>query len=77
MICSSIEDLPIPGSPPTSVTDPFTIPPPSTRSNSDMLVDILECSLPLISASAVAFEILPANPALAIGVFLDQVLSLQ
>src|SRR5882757_3319542 len=27
-------DLPMPGSPPTSVTDPGTIPPPSTKSNS-------------------------------------------
>ena len=33
-ICSINVDLPIPGSPPTSTTEPGTIPPPSTRANS-------------------------------------------
>ena len=32
--CSSSVDLPMPGSPPISVTEPATRPPPSTRSNS-------------------------------------------
>ena len=32
--CKSSVDLPMPGSPPISVTDPGTSPPPSTRSNS-------------------------------------------
>src|SRR5437762_3411049 len=32
--CISRVDLPIPGSPPTSVTEPGTMPPPSTKSNS-------------------------------------------
>src|SRR3989441_46577 len=32
--CSSSVDLPMPGSPPTSTTDPGTMPPPSTKSNS-------------------------------------------
>src|SRR6267378_219158 len=32
--CISSVDLPIPGSPPTSTTEPGTIPPPSTKSNS-------------------------------------------
>jgi hypothetical protein len=32
-------DLPMPGSPPISVTDPGTRPPPSTRSNSAEPVD--------------------------------------
>src|ERR1041384_5136409 len=32
--CSSRVDFPIPGSPPTSTTDPGTMPPPSTKSNS-------------------------------------------
>src|SRR6266566_9069974 len=32
--CISSVDLPIPGSPPTSVTEPGTIPPPRTKSNS-------------------------------------------
>ena len=33
-VCSSRVDLPMPGSPATSVTDPGTMPPPRTRSNS-------------------------------------------
>ncbi len=36
--CSSSVDLPIPGSPPTSSTEPATSPPPLTRSNSPMPV---------------------------------------
>src|SRR5439155_957510 len=32
--CSSSVDFPIPGSPPTSTTDPGTMPPPKTKSNS-------------------------------------------
>src|SRR5262249_23465767 len=37
--CSVSVDLPIPGSPPTRVTEPCTIPPPSTRSSSPIPVD--------------------------------------
>ena len=33
-ICSSSVDLPMPGSPPISTTEPWTSPPPSTRSSS-------------------------------------------
>ena len=33
-ICKIKVDLPIPGSPPSKVRDPFTKPPPSTLSNS-------------------------------------------
>src|SRR5207245_10793967 len=32
--CSTRFDLPMPGSPPTNTTDPGTIPPPKTKSNS-------------------------------------------
>src|SRR6266566_7995365 len=32
--CSSSVDFPMPGSPPTSTTDPGTMPPPKTKSNS-------------------------------------------
>src|SRR5882762_3205265 len=32
--CMSSVDFPMPGSPPTSVTEPGTMPPPSTKSNS-------------------------------------------
>ena len=37
--CSSSVDLPMPGSPPSSTSDPGTTPPPSTRSNSPMPVE--------------------------------------
>ena len=37
--CSNSVDFPIPGSPPISVTDPSTRPPPNTRSNSPMPVE--------------------------------------
>src|SRR5262249_24522798 len=44
-VCSVNVDLPIPGSPPTSVTEPWTSPPPSTRSSSPIPVDRRnECS---------------------------------
>ena len=36
--CSKSVDLPMPGSPPTSISDPSTTPPPSTRSNSPIPV---------------------------------------
>lgn len=36
--CSSSVDLPMPGSPPTSISEPSTTPPPSTRSSSPMPV---------------------------------------
>ena len=35
-ICVNRVDLPIPGSPPSSIREPGTIPPPSTVSNSDI-----------------------------------------
>ena len=38
LTCSKIVDFPIPGSPPTKTSDPGTIPPPSTRSNSRLFV---------------------------------------
>ena len=41
-VSSSNVDLPMPGSPAISVTDPGTMPPPSTRSNSENPVAILE-----------------------------------
>ena len=37
-ICSIRVDLPMPGAPPTSTNEPFTAPPPSTRSSSPMPV---------------------------------------
>src|SRR5512134_2323993 len=39
-------DFPMPGSPPTRMTDPATTPLPSTRSNSPMPVDVLFSEIP-------------------------------
>ena len=50
-ICNKSVDFPIPGSPPTSTSDPFTIPPPSTRSSSFIPV------INLSSSDAFIFEI--------------------
>jgi hypothetical protein len=38
--CSSSVDLPMPGSPPRSTSDPRTIPPPSTRSSSPLPLEM-------------------------------------
>ena len=43
-ISSSRVDLPIPGSPPTSTSEPFTMPPPRTLSSSPILVRIRDSS---------------------------------
>ena len=50
-ICKSKVDLPMPGSPPKSTIEPFTSPPPSTLSSSDIPVLYLTSS-PETSASA-------------------------
>ena len=42
--CIKRVDLPIPGSPPTSTNEPFTIPPPKTLSNSAISVENLSSS---------------------------------
>ncbi len=49
-ICRSSVDFPMPGSPPTSISDPLTTPPPSTRSNSFIPV-WLRCSLSVFISS--------------------------
>ena len=38
LVCSNNVDLPIPGSPANNMTEPCTIPPPRTLSNSDIVV---------------------------------------
>ena len=48
--CSSNVDLPIPGSPPMSTSEPGTMPPPRTRSNSSMLVERRGWSVRVTSA---------------------------
>ena len=42
-ICSNSVDLPMPGAPPTKTSDPFTPPPPSTRSSSPSPVENRIC----------------------------------
>ena len=44
-ICKRSVDLPIPGSPPSRTSEPFTRPPPSTLSSSDIPVSYLVSSL--------------------------------
>ena len=48
--CSSRVDLPTPGSPPSTVTDPATSPPPSTRSSSGSPVGTGSVASPTASA---------------------------
>src|SRR5881396_1431355 len=48
--CSSRVDFPIPGSPPTSTTDPGTMPPPNTKSNSSSPVFHRSMTPPCTSA---------------------------
>ena len=45
-------DFPIPGSPPSKIKDPLTIPPPRTLSNSPNPVDVLDTSCPLYEFNA-------------------------
>ena len=49
-VCSRMVDLPMPGSPPISTTDPSTRPPPSTRSSSPEAVEKRGTSSTLTSA---------------------------
>src|SRR5699024_5548977 len=56
-ICSNKVDLPIPGSPPINTSEPFTMPPPSTRLNSAELVLIRGVVSCLISFSFCTFAL--------------------
>src|SRR4030042_1669939 len=49
MACSNIVDFPMPGSPPTSTTEPVTTPPPRTLSSSRIPVEVL-CPYPALIA---------------------------
>ena len=44
--CKINVDLPIPGSPPSNINEPFTNPPPKTLSSSKYPVDVLFASCP-------------------------------
>src|SRR5580658_6332938 len=63
--CSSSVDLPIPGSPPTSTTEPGTIPPPSTRSNSSIPLESLGVCASSISPMATASASTASLPPIA------------
>ena len=54
--CSNSVDLPIPGSPPTNVKEPGTIPPPSTLSSSSICVSIRLSSCMLTSDNLAGAE---------------------
>src|SRR5690606_21310314 len=62
-VCSRMVDLPMPGSPPISTTEPSTRPPPSTRSNSPEAVEKRGTSSTLTSARVLRLAWSPAQPA--------------
>ncbi len=62
MVCSKMVDLPIPGSPPISTTEPSTSPPPSTRSSSFDWVLKRGISSTLTSARVLSWACSPAQP---------------
>ena len=71
-ICSSSVDLPMPGAPPTSTSDPATPPPPSTRSSSPIPVEN-RISFPTVTSRSF-FGVLRATPRTAFwraGAFLS------
>src|SRR5690606_4857902 len=67
-VCSRMVDLPMPGSPPISTTDPSTRPPPSTRSSSPEAVEKRGTSSTLTSARVLICTCSPAQPARPLGV---------
>ena len=72
--CKRIVDLPMPGSPPTRIREPGTMPPPKTLSSSCMCVDILSSSCSVISESLEGFPssraVRPAMPEPAVFAFI-------
>ena len=62
-VCNRMVDLPMPGSPPISTTEPSTRPPPSTRSNSADEVEKRGTSSTLTSARVFSCACSPAQPA--------------
>jgi hypothetical protein len=66
-VCKRMVDLPMPGSPPISTTEPSTRPPPSTRSSSAELVEKRGISSTLTSASVLICACWPVQPARPLG----------
>ena len=73
--CNNKVDLPIPGSPPTNTSDPLTIPPPSTRSNSFMDVEIRSSSADEMADNGIGFASSNAFFTPAVEVFLSTISS--
>ena len=72
--CKSRVDLPIPGSPPTSVREPGTMPPPNTLSNSAMCVLIrssscMSTAVRLVGKAPSRLRVLWLAPPLFTGAF--------
>src|SRR5690606_23363151 len=63
-VCSRMVDLPMPGSPPISTTEPLTRPPPSTRSSSEEPLGWRGISSVETSARVRTWAISPAQLAL-------------
>ncbi|MNO69577.1 hypothetical protein D3C76_604330 [compost metagenome] len=61
-VCRRMVDLPMPGSPPISTTEPSTRPPPSTRSSSADAVEKRGISSTLTSARVLMLACCPAQP---------------
>ena len=60
-VCSNMVDLPMPGSPPISTTEPLTRPPPSTRSSSEEPLGWRGVSSVETSARVLTWAISPAQ----------------
>src|SRR5450830_1549316 len=66
-VCRRMVDLPMPGSPPISTTEPSTRPPPSTRSSSPDAVEKRGISSTLTSARVLICACCPAQPVRPLG----------
>ncbi|MNZ45836.1 hypothetical protein D3C78_635000 [compost metagenome] len=66
-VCNRMVDLPMPGSPPISTTEPSTKPPPRTRSSSLEAVEKRGTSSTLTSASVLICACCPAQPVRPLG----------
>ncbi|MNF42339.1 hypothetical protein D3C84_233850 [compost metagenome] len=66
-VCNRMVDLPIPGSPPISTTEPSTRPPPRTRSSSPEAVEKRGISSMLTSAKVLICACCPAQPVRPVG----------
>src|SRR5476649_151771 len=66
-VCNRIVDLPMPGSPPISTTEPSTRPPPSTRYSSPEAVEKRGISSTLTYARVLIWVCCPVQPERPLG----------